>query len=103
VTAFPIASTSLHNRQPPEVTVVAPIRRSTSGGPERSRRPRPGRRPLSPGGGFAGLEAAILLRRAGLDVTLASDRPGLFVYPTSIWVACYEASKLRQVPRLPGL
>lgn len=43
------------------------------------------------GGGFAGLEAAIQLRKAGLDVTLVSDRPYLFIYPTSIWVASGEA------------
>ena len=42
------------------------------------------------GGGFAGLESAIQLRRAGLDVTLVSDRPYLFVYPTSIWIATGE-------------
>jgi sulfide:quinone oxidoreductase len=39
------------------------------------------------GGGFAGLEAAIQLHAAGLDVTLVSNRPALFIYPTSIWVA----------------
>ncbi|MGB8930372.1 MAG: FAD-dependent oxidoreductase [Anaeromyxobacteraceae bacterium] len=39
------------------------------------------------GGGFAGVEAAIKLRKAGLDVTLVSNRPYLFIYPTSIWVA----------------
>lgn len=44
------------------------------------------------GGGFAGIEAAIQLRAAGLDVTLVSDRPFLFVYPTSIWVATGERS-----------
>ncbi len=44
------------------------------------------------GGGFAGLEAAILLNKAGLDVTLVSDRPYLFIYPTSIWVATGERS-----------
>ncbi len=43
------------------------------------------------GGGFAGLEAAIQLRRAGLDVTLVSNRPYLFIYPTSIWLATGEA------------
>lgn len=43
------------------------------------------------GGGFAGLEAAIQLTRAGLEVTLVSSRPYLFVYPTSIWVATGEA------------
>ncbi len=42
------------------------------------------------GGGFAGLEAAIHLRQAGLDVTLVSDRPFLFIYPTSIWVVTGE-------------
>jgi sulfide:quinone oxidoreductase len=42
------------------------------------------------GGGFAGLEAAIQLRKAGLDVTLVSNRPFLFVYPTSIWVVTGE-------------
>lgn len=50
------------------------------------------------GGGFAGLEAAIQLRKAGLDVTLVSDRPYLFVYPTSIWIptgaAPFESSCL---------
>ena len=42
------------------------------------------------GGGFAGLEAAIQLRAAGLDVTLVSNRPFLFIYPTSIWVVTGE-------------
>ncbi len=42
------------------------------------------------GGGFAGLESAIQLRKAGLDVTLVSNRPYLFIYPTSIWVATGE-------------
>jgi sulfide:quinone oxidoreductase len=42
------------------------------------------------GGGFAGLEAAIKLRKAGLDVTLVSDRPYLWIYPTSIWVVTGE-------------
>ena len=42
------------------------------------------------GGGFAGLEAAIHLRRAGLEVTLVSDRPYLWIYPTSIWVVTGE-------------
>jgi len=48
------------------------------------------------GGGFAGLEAAIHLRKAGLDVTLVSNRPHLFVYPTSIWIATGERA-LEQV------
>jgi sulfide:quinone oxidoreductase len=42
------------------------------------------------GGGFAGLEAAIQLTKAGLEVTLVSGRPFLFVYPTSIWVVTGE-------------
>jgi sulfide:quinone oxidoreductase len=42
------------------------------------------------GGGFAGLEAAIRLREAGLAVTLVSDRPYLWIYPTSIWVVTGE-------------
>jgi sulfide:quinone oxidoreductase len=42
------------------------------------------------GGGFAGLEAAIQLRKAGLEVTLVSDRPYLWIYPTSIWVVTGE-------------
>lgn len=48
------------------------------------------KRALVLGGGFAGLEAAIQLRRSGLDVTLVSDRPALTIYPTSIWVATGE-------------
>lgn len=42
------------------------------------------------GGGFAGVETAVQLRRAGIAVTLVSDRPHLFVYPTSIWVVTGE-------------
>jgi len=38
------------------------------------------------GGGFAGVEAAIKLRKYGYKVTLVSDRDYLFVYPISIWV-----------------
>ncbi len=43
------------------------------------------------GGGFAGLESAIAFRRRGYDVTLVSDRPYLFMYPTSIWIPTGEA------------
>jgi sulfide:quinone oxidoreductase len=43
------------------------------------------------GGGFAGLESAIQFRRRGYDVTLVSDRPYLFMYPTSIWIPTGEA------------
>lgn len=38
------------------------------------------------GGGFAGVEAAIKLRKLKYDVTLVSDRNYLFVYPISIWI-----------------
>ena len=38
------------------------------------------------GGGFAGVEAAIRMRKWGYPVTLVSDRDYLFIYPTSIWV-----------------
>ncbi len=38
------------------------------------------------GGGFAGVEAAIYLRREKFEVTLISNRAYLYVYPTSIWV-----------------
>jgi sulfide:quinone oxidoreductase len=44
------------------------------------------------GGGFAGLEAAIQLRNSGLEVTLVSERPYLWIYPTSIWVVTGERS-----------
>ena len=38
------------------------------------------------GGGFAGVEAVIKLRKKGYDVTLVSNRDYLFVYPISIWI-----------------
>ncbi len=38
------------------------------------------------GGGFAGIEAAIYLRREKFNVTLISNRDYLYVYPTSIWI-----------------
>ncbi len=44
------------------------------------------------GGGFAGVEAAIKLRKYGYDVTLISDRDYLFVYPISIWVPTKKKS-----------
>ncbi len=50
------------------------------------------KRALVLGGGFAGLEASIQLAGRGLDVTLVSDRPYLFVYPTSIWIPTGEAT-----------
>ena len=39
------------------------------------------------GGGFAGVEAAIYLKKEeNLDVTLVSDRDYFYIYPTSIWI-----------------
>lgn len=42
------------------------------------------------GGGFAGLEAAINLRKYDYSVTLVSDRDYFFIYPTSIWIPTRE-------------
>ena len=42
------------------------------------------------GGGFAGLEAAIYLRKEKFDVTLISNRDYLYIYPTSIWIPTGE-------------
>ena len=42
------------------------------------------------GGGFAGLEAAIYLRKQDLEVTLVSDRDYFYIYPTSIWIPTGE-------------
>jgi sulfide:quinone oxidoreductase len=50
------------------------------------------KRALVLGGGFAGLEAAIQLQQAGLEVTLVSSRSFLYIYPTSIWVATGETA-----------
>jgi len=39
------------------------------------------------GGGFAGVEAAIYLKKEDdLEVTLVSDRDYFYIYPTSIWI-----------------
>jgi sulfide:quinone oxidoreductase len=38
------------------------------------------------GGGFAGVEAAIKLKKHKYEVTLISDRDFLFIYPVSIWI-----------------
>jgi len=43
------------------------------------------------GGGFAGVEAAIFLRKEGFAVELIAPRPYMYIYPTSIWVPVYEA------------
>ncbi len=45
------------------------------------------------GGGFAGVEAAIYLRKQDLDVTLVSDRDYFYIYPTSIWIPTGEATR----------
>lgn len=44
------------------------------------------------GGGFAGVEAAIQLRKKGYKVILISNRTYLFVYPISIWVPVNKKS-----------
>ena len=44
------------------------------------------------GGGFAGVEAAIKLRKYKYDVTLISDRSYLFIYPISIWIPVKKKS-----------
>lgn len=42
------------------------------------------------GGGFAGVEAAIYLRKEKYEVTLVSDRDYFFIFPTSIWIPTRE-------------
>ncbi|WP_345975560.1 FAD-dependent oxidoreductase [Sulfurimonas sp. HSL3-7] len=43
------------------------------------------------GGGFAGVDAAGYLCKAGYDVTLVSDRDYFYIYPTSIWIPTHES------------
>ncbi|MFT5659841.1 MAG: sulfide:quinone oxidoreductase [Sulfurimonas sp.] len=43
------------------------------------------------GGGFAGIEAAIYLKKQKFNVTLVSDRDYFYIYPTSIWVPTRES------------
>ena len=43
------------------------------------------------GGGFAGVEAAIFLKKENYNVTLISDRDYLYIYPTSIWIPTGES------------
>ena len=45
------------------------------------------------GGGFAGVEASIYLRKNDLDVTLVSDRDYFYIYPTSIWIPTGEVTR----------
>jgi sulfide:quinone oxidoreductase len=58
------------------------------------------------GGGFAGVEAAIYLRKNDFEVTMITNRDYLYVYPTSIWVptgeskfedVCLPLSKIQEV------
>jgi sulfide:quinone oxidoreductase len=51
------------------------------------------KRVLVLGGGFAGVEAAIFLRRNEMEVTLVSDRDYFYIYPTSIWIPTGEATR----------
>jgi len=48
------------------------------------------RKVLILGGGFAGVESAIYLRKYGFDVTLISDRDYFYIYPISIWIPTSE-------------
>jgi len=46
------------------------------------------------GGGFAGVEAVIYLKKQdNLDVTLVSNRDYFYIYPTSIWIPTGETTK----------
>ncbi len=45
------------------------------------------------GGGFAGVEVAIYLRKQEIEVTLVSDRDYFYIYPTSIWIPTGEATR----------
>ena len=48
------------------------------------------------GGGFAGLDGAIHLKKLNYDVTLVSERDYFYIYPTSIWVPTH-ASEFKDV------
>jgi sulfide:quinone oxidoreductase len=60
------------------------------------------------GGGIGGVEAAIELRKKGLEVELVSDRDYLFVYPLAIWIPTGERPfekvklSLREIARVHG-
>ena len=45
------------------------------------------------GGGFAGVEAAIYLKKQDLEVTLVSDRDYFYIYPTSIWIPTGDVTR----------
>lgn len=55
------------------------------------------------GGGIAGVEAAISLRKKHVDVELVSDRDYLFVYPLAIWIPTGERSFDRTSIRLADI
>lgn len=48
------------------------------------------KRVLVLGGGIAGVEAAIHLKKKGFQVTVVSNRDYLYIYPISIWVPTRE-------------
>lgn len=50
------------------------------------------RKVLILGGGFAGVESAIYLRKYGFDVTLVSNRDYFYIFPISIWIPTSEIS-----------
>ena len=60
------------------------------------------------GGGIGGVEAAIELRKKGLEVEVVSDRDYLFVYPLAIWIPTGERSfdrvkiSLHEIARVHG-
>jgi len=43
------------------------------------------------GGGFAGVDAAVHLKKENYNVTLVTDRDYFYIYPTSIWVPTGES------------
>ncbi len=47
------------------------------------------------GGGIGGVEAAIRLKKQGLQVELISDREDLYIYPLSIWIPTGETTPTR--------
>jgi sulfide:quinone oxidoreductase len=50
------------------------------------------RKVLILGGGFAGVECAIFLKKEGIkDVTLISNRDYFYIFPTSIWIPTGES------------
>jgi len=52
------------------------------------------KRVLVLGGGFAGLETAIYLKKEkNLEVTLVSERDYFYIYPTSIWIPTGQTTK----------